>query len=111
MAYFAELDENDVVMRVLVVPDEQTQRGEAYLRDDLGLGGRWTPTSYTKRHRGRFAGPGMRWNEELGAFLLPQPFTSWSLDAAGDLHPPVPRPDGENWHWDEANLAWVEETL
>lgn len=53
----------------------------------------------------------MRWDEKLGAFLLPQPFPSWSLDPEGEWHPPASRPDGENWNWDETSLAWVEERL
>ena len=46
MAHFAELDENNVVTQVLVVPDEQEHRGEDFLANDLGLGGRWVQTSY-----------------------------------------------------------------
>lgn len=57
MAHFAELDENDIVLRVLVVPDDQADRGAQFLRDELGLGGRWIRTSYTGRQRERFAGP------------------------------------------------------
>lgn len=37
MAHFAEVDENNLVTRVLVVPDDQEYRGEEYLRDELGL--------------------------------------------------------------------------
>lgn len=111
MAHFAEIDEKGIVLRVLVVPDERADYGAQFLSDDLGLGGRWVQTSYSGRHRGRFAGPGMLWDEKLGAFLLPQPFPSWWRDPQGEWHPPVAHPDGEDWVWDEASLAWVKEAL
>ncbi|PZX40638.1 hypothetical protein LY56_02521 [Roseinatronobacter thiooxidans] len=108
MAHFAEIDDNSILIRVLVVPENQAERGAAFLRDDMGLGGQWVPTSYTGRIARRFAGPGMRWDAALGAFLLPQPFPSWSLDTEGEWHPPVPRPEGDGWDWDEAASGWVE---
>ena len=46
MSHFAEIDENNIVLRVLVVPDAQEHRGNEFLSMDLGLGGRWYKTSY-----------------------------------------------------------------
>ena len=46
MAHFAELDENNIVLRVLVVPDDQEHRGHEFMADDLALGGTWIQTSY-----------------------------------------------------------------
>ena len=46
MAHFAEIDENNLVTRVLVVPDAQENRGQEFLAGDLGLGGTWKKTSY-----------------------------------------------------------------
>lgn len=59
MAHFAELNAQNVVVRVVVVPDSEEHRGEAFLADDLGLGGRWIQTSYNGRIRGQYAGAGM----------------------------------------------------
>lgn len=107
MAHFAELDSKNVVIRVLVVPDTQQHRGEVYLRDDLGLSGRWVQTSFSASHRRRFAGIGMTYDLQRDVFVLPQPFASWILDDFGDWLAPVPQPDGEDWVWDDANRAWV----
>ena len=69
MAYFAEIAEDNYVIRVLVVPDEQEHRGQEYLAEEIGLGGRWIQTSYTNRIRGRFAGKGDYYDESLDKFL------------------------------------------
>lgn len=108
MAHFAEIDADGVVQRVLVVPDSQEHRGEAFLRDDLGLGGRWVQTSYSGANGRRFAGAGMRWHAELKAFVEPQPFNSWTLDTLGDWQPPLPHPGGDGWTWDDAAQRWIE---
>lgn len=57
MAHFAEVDENNTVVRVLVVPNEQEHRGNEYL-NELGLTGNWIQTSFNHRIRGKFAGSG-----------------------------------------------------
>jgi hypothetical protein len=63
MAHFAELDSNNVVLRVLVVPNEHENRGQEFLADDCGLGGRWIQTSYNGNIRGKFAGVGDVYDE------------------------------------------------
>lgn len=107
MAHFAQIDGAGIVLRVLVVPEAQAHRGEAFLRDDLGLGGTWVQTSFTGAIRRRLAGPGMRYDAGRDAFVHPQPFPSWTLDAAGDWQPPVPMPEGEGWVWGEAG-GWSQ---
>lgn len=107
MAHFAEIDGAGIVLRVVVVPEAQAHRGEAFLRDDLGLGGTWVQTSFTASIRRRFAGPGMRYDPARDAFILPQPFASWKLDKAGDWVAPVPRPAGDEWVWEE-DKGWVQ---
>jgi len=69
MAHFAEIGEDNYVIRVLVVADEQEHRGQEYLAEELGLGGRWIQTSYTNRIRGHFAGIGDYYDESLDEFL------------------------------------------
>ena len=73
MAHFAEIDENNIVVRVLVVPDEQENRGQDYLANDLGLGGTWVQTSYTARIRKNYAGIGMSYDASRDAFIGPKP--------------------------------------
>jgi len=46
MAHFAEIDNTNKVLRVLVVDNAQEERGQEFLANDLGLGGTWVQTSY-----------------------------------------------------------------
>jgi hypothetical protein len=69
MAHFAEIDANNVVIRVLVVPDAQEYRGQEFLANDLGLGGTWIPTSYNATIRKNFAGIGMTYDATRNAFI------------------------------------------
>lgn len=73
MSYFAELDDNNVVLRVLSVPDEHEHRGEEYLVNDVGLAGRWIQTSFNARIRKRFAGVGYIYDANRDAFVPPKP--------------------------------------
>jgi hypothetical protein len=117
MAHFAEVDDNSIVVRVLVVPDDQEDRGSDYLADNLGLGGTWVQTSYNT-HGGvhadggtalhmNYAGVGYSWDGT--GFAAPQPYGSWTLDENYVWQPPTPMPDDGNLYaWDEESLAWVE---
>ncbi len=71
MAHFAQLDENNVVLQVLVVPNEQEHRGQEYLANDIGLGGRWIQTSYNANIRGKYAGIGDTYDEVKDEFIAP----------------------------------------
>ena len=71
MAHFAEIDSNNVVVRVLVVPDDQEHRGQEFLANDLGLGGTWIQTSYNSKIRGKFAGIGDIYDATNDVFTAP----------------------------------------
>ena len=119
MAYFAELDDNNTVTRVLSVHNDYEHRGQDFLANDLGLGGRWVQTSYNTHGgvhvnggtplRKNYAGVGFTFDEQRDAFIPPQPFPSWLLHEDSCLwQPPVPYPsDGQEYVWDEGSLAWV----
>lgn len=62
MAHFAEIDSNNIVLRVLVVPNEHELNGQEYLAETVGLGGTWIQTSYNGNIRGKFAGIGDTWD-------------------------------------------------
>lgn len=115
MAHFAQIDNNNIVINVLVVPDEQQHRGQDYLSNDLGLGGRWIQTSYNNRVRNMFAGLGYFYNEELDIFLPPKPYPSWIIDTEKmEWVAPVSRPvDIENTVliWNETQQNWYREDL
>lgn len=72
MAHFAEIDSNNRVIRVLVIANEQEHRGQEYLANDLGLGGRWIQTSYNNNIRGTFAGEGYLYDEDNDIFIAPK---------------------------------------
>lgn len=73
MAHFAEIDENNIVTRVLVVPNEQEHRGHEFLANDLGLGGFWIQTSYNNNIRKNYAGIGYTFDPVRDAFIAPKP--------------------------------------
>ena len=120
MAHFAEIDSAGVVLRVLVVPDDQENRGQEYLADDLGLGGIWKKTSYNTianvhltggtPYRKNFAGIGYSYESTLDAFISPKPYPSWVLDEATctwNAPEPMPIQEGTTFTWDESSLSWV----
>jgi hypothetical protein len=81
MAHFAQIDNNNIVLQVLVVPDSQEHRGQQYLANDLNLGGVWIQTSYNNRIRKNYAGIGYKYDEELDAFIPPKPeIGEWNLN-------------------------------
>lgn len=112
MAHFAELDENSVVQRVIVVNNSdcvgdgtEEEVGVAFCHKLLG--GTWKQTSYNSNIRKHYAGKGYRYDQELDAFIPPQPYPSWTLDADANWQPPVPMPTEGMWRWDEATLSWI----
>lgn len=105
MAHFAEIDENNIVKRVLVVDNEQEHRGEEFLSNDLGLGGRWIQTSYNGNFRKQYAGVGYAYDAVNDVFIKPQPYPSWTLDSNWDWQPPIPKSDNLSV-WDEDALNW-----
>ena len=111
MAHFAELDENNIVTRVLVVSNDLEHRGADFLANDLELGGNWIQTSYNHNIRKQFAGIGYTYDPVADVFVAPQPFLSWSLDANHDWQPPTPRPAEGVWIWNEETLSWDEVEL
>ena len=116
MSHFAEVDESNIVLRVIVVADSNTADedgvevdsiGEAYCADLLG--GTWKRTSYSGSYRTRFAGIGHTYDDARDAFIWPQPFPSWTFNEdTTEWEPPTPRPEGRSY-WDEDTLSWVEE--
>lgn len=73
MAHFAEINDDSIVIRVLVVADEHESRGQEYLADDLGMGGTWIQTSYNSSIRGKYAGIGYIYDSKTDEFISPEP--------------------------------------
>lgn len=111
MSHWAELDENNTVVRVTVGDNNDPDEGYQWLADNLG--GRWIKTSYNATIRRKFAGIGDIYNEELDGFQSPQPFASWTFDSElWQWQAPKPYPeDGQIYAWDEATLDWQVATV
>jgi hypothetical protein len=119
MAHFAELDANNIVIRVIVVGDADTADVSGAEKEETGaafckrlLGGTWKQTSYNGNIRKHYAGIGYTYDAGRDAFITPQPYPSWALDDNADWQAPVPMPtDGKMYGWDEPTLSWIESGL
>jgi hypothetical protein len=118
MAHWAEIDENNIVLRVLTGNNTDLDEGYDWLIQNFG--GTWIKTSYNTRggvHYGDDGSPALHKNyagigygfDGIG-FFAPQPYPSWTLDPETYYWmPPVPYPnDGKEYYWDEATLSWKE---
>ena len=77
MSHWAEIDENNIVLRVLVGNNSESDEGEAFMNS---LGGTWVKTSYNGNIRKNYAGVGYSYDESRDAFIAPKPYDSWILD-------------------------------
>lgn len=99
MAHFAEIDENYVVIKVLVVSDEQEHRGQEFLANDIGLSGTWVQTSYNT-----YGGV----HKESGTpFRKNYAGTGYTYDLVRDAFIP-PKPQDGNWGLNEDTCQWEE---
>ena len=73
MAHWAEIDENNVVLRVTVGDNNDPNGDEGYQWLIDNLGGRWIKTSYNGNIRKNFAGVGYTYDEIKDAFIAPKP--------------------------------------
>jgi hypothetical protein len=69
MSHWAELDENNIVLRVTVGDNNEPDEGYQWLIDNLG--GRWVQTSYNSNFRGKFAAIGDFYDQEQDLFVSP----------------------------------------
>lgn len=123
MAHYAQIDENNIVTRVLVIDQDVIDTGA------FGDPTTWKQTSYNTRagiHYGpngspdggselrkNFAGVGYTYDPTLDAFYAPQPYLSWTLNTDMCIwEPPYPMPiDGGNYVWHEDTLSWVRSDI
>lgn len=116
MTHFAQIDENNIVTRVIVI-DQKTINTGAF-----GDPATWIQTSYNTRGgvhilggtplRKNYAGVGYIYDLTRDAFMTPKPFDSWVLDEDTCIwQAPIPMPDdGKRYFWNEANQIWIEDT-
>jgi len=103
MAHFAELDENNIVTKVIVV---HNNKGVEFCNSLFGHTN-WIQTSYNNNMRKQFAGVGFTYDDVNDVFVAPQPYPSWSLDENHDWQAPTPMPeDNNNYSWNEDTQTW-----
>jgi hypothetical protein len=117
MAFFAKLNENNVVTEVNVIDDQDVNYllfpasepvGIQFLTQWSGGYTNWKQTSELKSYRKHYAAPGFTYDESLDAFIPPKPFQSWVFDSERCVwNPPVAYPtDGGQYLWNEETLSW-----
>lgn len=119
MAHFAQLDENNVVLQVIVVNNSDCLDESGNESEAVGvafcqslLGGNWTQTSYNGNMRKNYAGIGYQYDSARDAFIPPKPFASWVLNedtCRWDAPTPCPT-DDKMYRWDEPTTSWIEVT-
>ena len=128
MAHFAELDSNNIVLRVIVVSNDDVDanggdystEAETFVETLLPHsenGVAWKQTSYNGTARKQYAGESYVYDAAKDKFLLPQPQPSWTLNDNDDWDAPVTYPtittmadyDAFIISWDEDNLTWQGE--
>jgi hypothetical protein len=104
MAHWAELDENNIVLRVTVGDNNDPNGDEGYQWLIDNLGGTWIKTSYNTRggvHYGddgepddgvplrkNYAGVGMAYDKNRDAFIPQKPEGDWTLNESTCLWEP-----------------------
>ena len=118
MAYFAKLNNSNVVTAVHAVENsitttggsEDPQKGIDFLKTLYNDSNTWIQTSYNSTIRKNYAGPGYTYDYSRDAFIPPKQFDSWTLDESTcQWEAPVAYPDdGKYYLWNEDNKEWVE---
>ena len=119
MAYFAQLDENNVVTNVIVVKDSDCQDsdgnhseavGIAFCKSLIDSNTTFVETKQDRSIRNRYAGIGDTFDATNDMFISPQPYPSWTLNqSTGRWEAPVamPESDGTNYYtWNEDTQSW-----
>jgi len=115
MAHFAQLGIDNIVLRVIVVHNnelldesgvEQESKGQEFCRNLFG--GTWVQTSYNNNFRKNYAGEGFTYDVTRDAFIPPKPYNSWILDEESCTWvPPVAYPQtGTMYIWSEEVQNW-----
>lgn len=119
MAHFAQLDENNIVVNVIVIHNNELldengneieAKGIQFCKDHYGQDTNWVQTSYNSNFRKHYAGIGYIYDGQRDAFISEQPFPSWTLDEETcNWVPPIPFPTDGFYHWDEETLSWIKD--
>ena len=111
MSHWAEIDNTNTVLRVLVGDNNDPAGDEGYQWLIDNLGGTWIKTSYNGNIRKNYAGVGFTYDAARDAFIAPKPYNSWVLDEATcrwQAPTPMPTTEGKIYYWSEDDLSWRE---
>ena len=122
MAHFAEINDKNIVTRVVVIGNDIPANGGTLEDNDMHIdgekfciklfkGGVWKQTSYNNNFRKQYAGIGSTYDSVKNKFISPQPYNSWALDANDDWQAPVTYPTDtteKTIYWNEENLRWMQ---
>ena len=117
MANFAQIDDNNVVIQVVVINNNELLDSDGNEQESLGIAfckklfgtNNWKQTSYNGSIRKNYAGIGYTFDEGRDAFIAPQPYPSWTLNEdTCQYECPVAYPDSEveNYVWNEEIVNW-----
>jgi hypothetical protein len=77
MSHWAEINNDNIVLRVLVGDNNAPDEGKAFMES---LGGTWIKTSYNGNIRKNFAGIGYTYDATRDAFIAPEPDNATGFD-------------------------------
>lgn len=108
MAYFAKINNDNLVENVVVTDDTQPNKGLDWLQSNFP--GNWIECFEDGGKRKNFASVGGSYDPELDAFIAPKPFDSWTLNKeTAQWEAPVEYPtDGKDYVWNEETISWDE---
>ena len=131
MAHFAELDNENKVLRVVVACNQDIADNGGELSEQAathfektcplsGNGIKWVQTSYNNNFRKQFAGNNCYYDSVKDKFIKNQPYPSWVLDENDDWISPIGTPTLFNIpnseelillpkKWDENNQRWLSD--
>ena len=125
MAYFAEIDENNKVLRVVVACDTDiinnggnlSEQASEYFKSKIPLsinGVKWIQTFSNGEFRKQKAGINGTYDPFKDKFISPKPYASWLLDINDDWQAPIAKPEltleqkqnNNLYIWNELNKNW-----
>jgi hypothetical protein len=106
MSHWSELDNNNIVTRVVVGNNNDPDEGYQWIMDNLG--GTWVKTSYNGNIRKNFGRVGYTYDTTRDAFIPPKQYESWVLNEQTCIwEAPTPCPENGNYFWSEDEIAWI----
>jgi len=110
MATFAKIDNNNIVVDIIVIPDEQAIRGQEYINSDVGISGTFIETFLDKSKRKNYAVIGGSYDSVADAFIPIKQRPYMVLNEQTCLWDyPVQMPkDGKFYVWSDEAVDWID---